>query len=162
MRIEGTGKRVRIYLGEQDKAAGHHEPLWQTILDLLREEGAAGATMVRGLAGFGAHNRMHVARLADLVPDLPVVLEWIDGPERVERLLPRVCDLVRGGTITIEDIDIVKYSHRDPRPVPPDRVGDVMTRQVVSVRPGTPIGEVVRLLVYRDFRAVRPAEERAG
>lgn len=154
MDIVGTGKRVRIYIGEQDKAAGHHEPLWETILNLLRQEGAAGATMVRGLAGFGAHSKLHMARIADLVPDLPVLVEWIDGPERVERLLPRVCELVRSGTITLEDVDIVKYTHRDPRPVPPDRVRDVMTRDVVTVRPTTPLGELIRMLLDRDFRSL--------
>jgi CBS domain-containing protein len=154
MDIVGTGKRVRIYIGEQDKAEGHHEPLWETILQLLRKEGAAGATMVRGLAGFGAHSKLHTARLADLVPDLPVLVEWIDGPERVERLLPRVSELVRSGTITLEEVDIVKYTHREPRPVPPDRVSDVMTRDVVSVQLDTPVGEVVRMLIDRDFRSV--------
>src|SRR5712692_1917915 len=132
MDIVGTGKRVRIYVGEHDKAAGHHEPLWETILGLLRKEGAAGATLVRGVAGFGAHSKLHIARLADLVPDLPVVLEWIDGPDRVERLLPRVCELVQSGTITVEDINIIKYTHRNPLPVPPDQVGEVMTRDVIA------------------------------
>ena len=152
--IVGTGKRVRIYIGEQDHAAGHREPLWETILELLRSEGAAGATMVRGLAGFGAHSKLHVARLADLTPDLPVLVEWIDGPERVARLLPRVSALVSSGTITLEDVEIVTYSHRAPRPPPPDRVGAVMTRDVVSVLPATPLGEVVRMLLDRDFRAL--------
>src|ERR1051326_3504073 len=137
MDIAGIGKRVRIYIGEHDRAAGHHEPLWQTILELLRSEGAAGATLVRGVAGFGAHSKLHTARLADLSPDLPVLLEWIDGPERIERLLPRVCELVPTGTITLEDVNIVKYTHRSPRAVPPDRVDQVMTREVVSVRPDT-------------------------
>jgi CBS domain-containing protein len=154
MNIVGLGKRVRIYIGEHDKAPGHHEPLWETILALLREEGAAGATMVRGLAGFGAHSRLHVARLADIVPDLPVQVEWIDGPERVERLLPRVCELVTGGTITLEDVEIVKYTHREPRPVPPDRVSEVMTREVIAVHPETPVGEIVRMLLERDFRSL--------
>src|SRR5262249_34171100 len=85
--LAGIGKRVRVYIGEQDKAAGHHEPLWETILELLRAEGAAGATLFRGLAGFGAHSKLHMARLADLAPDLPLLVEWIDGPERVDRLL---------------------------------------------------------------------------
>ncbi len=154
MDIVGTGKRVRIYVGEHDKAAGHHEPLWETILNYLRKEGAAGATLVRGLAGFGAHSKLHTARLTDLVPDLPVVIEWIDGPERVERLLPHVCEMVPTGTITLEDVDIVKYTHREPRPVPPDRVGNLMTREVVTVHPETPLGEVVRMLLDRDFRAL--------
>src|SRR6266851_9343453 len=100
--VEGPGKRVRIYIGEQDKAAGSHRPLWEDLLSLLRDEGAAGATMFRGLAGFGAHSRMHVARVADLVPDLPIAVEWIDTPEQVERLLPHVCQLVQSGTITVD------------------------------------------------------------
>jgi len=154
MNVVGTGKRVRVYIGEQDRADGHHEPLWQTVLELLRAEGAAGATMVRGMAGFGAHSKLHVARLADISPDLPVVVEWIDGPERVQRLLPRLCELVNTGTITLEDVEIVKYPHRAPRPMPPDRVEEVMTRSVISVQPETPIGEVVRLLLDRDFRSV--------
>src|SRR5438552_10178711 len=107
MDIVGTGKRVRIYIGEHDKAVGHREPLWETILNYLREEGAAGATMVRGLAGFGAHSKLHTARLADLVPDLPVVIEWLDGPERVVRLLPDVCDMSPTATITLGAVDIV-------------------------------------------------------
>lgn len=161
MNIVGTGKRVRIYIGEHDKAAGHHEPLWETILTYLRQEGAAGATMVRGLAGFGAHSKLHTARLADLVPDLPVIVEWVDGPERVERLLARVCELVPTGTITLEDVQVVKYTHRDPKLIPPDSVGDVMTREVATIHPETPLGEVVRMLLDRDFRGL-PVVDAAG
>jgi PII-like signaling protein len=113
--VEGPGKRVRIYIGEQDKAGGSHRPLWEDLLSLLRQEHAAGATMFRGLAGFGAHSRLHVARIADLVPDLPVLVEWIDTPEQVERLLPRVCQLVQSGTITIDDVTIVKHTHPPSR-----------------------------------------------
>jgi PII-like signaling protein len=112
MDVEGPGQRVRIYIGEQDKARGSHQPLWEDLLNLLRAEGAAGATMFRGLAGFGAHSRIHMARLADLVPDLPVVVEWIDAPERVERLLPRIRALVQSGTITLDDLTIVKHTPR--------------------------------------------------
>ena len=153
-----AGKRVRIYIREQDKAPGHHEPLWETILDFLRTEGAAGGTMVRGLAGFGAHSKLHLARLADIVPDLPVLVEWIDGPERVERLLPKVSELVTTGTITLEEVEIVKYAHREPHAVPPDRVAEVMTRSVVSVHPETPLGEIVRMLLDREFRALPVVE----
>jgi CBS-domain-containing membrane protein len=161
MDIAGTGKKVRIYVGERDKAAGHHEPLWETILNFLREEGAAGATAFRGLAGFGAHSKLHLARLADVIPDLPVVIEWIDGPARVERLLPRLTELVHTGTITVEDVDVVKYTHRQPHRVPPDRVADVMTGKVVTTHPETPLGEVVRTLLDRDFRAL-PVVDAAG
>jgi PII-like signaling protein len=110
--VEGPGKRVCIYIGEQDKASGSHRPLWEDLLGLLRTEGAAGASMFRGLAGFGAHSHLHVARLADVLPDLPVLIEWIDTPEQVERLLPAVCDLVQSGTVTVNDLTIVKHSLR--------------------------------------------------
>jgi PII-like signaling protein len=111
MDVEGPGKRVRIYVGEQDKAHGSHRPLWEELLNLLRDEHAAGATMFRGLAGFGAHSKLHMARVADLAPDLPVLVEWIDSPEQVERLLPRVSALVTSGTITVDDLTIVKHAH---------------------------------------------------
>jgi PII-like signaling protein len=110
MEVEGPGKRVRIYLGEQDRAHGSHRPLWEDLLNLLRDEHAAGATMFRGLAGFGAHSKLHMARLADLAPDLPVLVEWIDTPEQVERLMPRVSELVHTGTITVDDLTIVKHA----------------------------------------------------
>ena len=112
MDVEGPGKRVRIYIGEQDKAHGSHRALWEDVLNILRDEGAAGATMFRGLAGFGAHSKLHMARLADLAPDLPVLVEWIDTADQVERLLPRICDLVHTGTITVDDLTIVKHAHR--------------------------------------------------
>ena len=69
----------------------------------------------------------NTTRIADLLPDLLVVIEWFDGPERVERLLPPVCEMVPTVTITLEDLDIVKYTHRVPRLVPSNRVDDVMT-----------------------------------
>lgn len=159
MNMAGTGKRVRIYIGERDKAEGRHEPLWEVLLKLLQEHGADGATMFRGLAGFGAHSRIHMARLADVLPDLPVLVEWIDGPERVERLLPHVADLVKTGTITCEDIDIVKYTHRVPRGLPPETVGEVMTQQVLAVHPDTSLGEATRMLLMRDYRALPVVDE---
>jgi len=152
--IVGLGKRVRIYIAEQDKAEGSHDPLWQELLDLLHREGAAGTTLFRGLAGFGARSQVRVARFADIVPDMPVVVEWIDNPDRVARLLPRASQLVATGMITIEDIEIVKYTHRQPRPLPRDTVADVMTRSVVSVHRDTPVGELVRMLLYRDYRSL--------
>jgi len=154
MDLVGNGKRVCIYIGEHDRAPGSSRPLWEELLKFLRDEGAAGATMFRGLAGFGAHSQLHLARVADLVPDLPVVVEWIDGPDRVDRLLPRVCALVPSGLVTVEELTIGRYTHRPPRPMPPDRVADVMTRFVVAVHPSTPLGELVRMLVDRDYRGL--------
>jgi CBS domain-containing protein len=157
--IVGLGKRVRIYIAEQDKAEGSHDPLWQALLDLLHKEGAAGATMFRALAGFGARSQVHLARLADIVPDLPIVVEWIDNPDRVARILPRASALVATGVITIEDVEIVKYTHRQPRPLPRDTVADVMTRSVIAVHRDTPVGELVRMLVFRDYRSLPVIDE---
>src|SRR5690349_5279145 len=94
-------KRVRIYIGERDKEEGRHGPLWEAILRLLRDEHASGATAFRGVAGFGEHNRIHLGRLADVMPELPVVIEWLDDAARVSRVLPRIARLARHGTITV-------------------------------------------------------------
>jgi PII-like signaling protein len=88
MDIVGTGKRVRIYIGEHDKATGHHDPLWETILNYLREEGAAGATMVRGLAGFGHYRGQTRATARELMRTPPVTVA-ADTPvaEAAQRML---------------------------------------------------------------------------
>jgi uncharacterized protein len=114
--MDQAGRRVRIYIGEHDRAPGSHRPLWEDLVLLLRDEGAAGATMFRGLAGFGAHSHLHLARLADLVPDLPVVVEWIDTPAQVVRLLPMVQARVSAGLITVDEVSIVHFSPRAPSP----------------------------------------------
>lgn len=106
------GIRVRIYFGESD----HHGmgSLWNAILDELRRNGAMGATVGRGQSGFGAHSRIHTATLVDLSADLPLVREWVDVPKSVERLLPRIEQLLQGGMITIEPIRILRYQpHTD-------------------------------------------------
>jgi PII-like signaling protein len=101
------GLRVRIDLGERD----HHgsRSLWSAILDELRRNDAMGATVVRGVAGFGAHSRIHTASILELSSDLPLVCEWIDTPQTVERLLPAIEQLLTGGMITIEPLRIVRY-----------------------------------------------------
>ncbi len=109
-------KRVRIYLGERDRAEGSHEPLWEVILRMLRDEHASGATVYRGVAGFGEHQRIHMGRLADVLPDLPVVIEWLDDSARVERLLPRVGKLARHGTIAVEEVELYRYVEADESP----------------------------------------------
>jgi CBS-domain-containing membrane protein len=157
MDIVGLGKRVQIFIDEGDNV--HGRSLSQTILETLLAEGAAGATLTRGIAGFGAHSRIHTARLVDLVSPLPLVITWIDAPERVERLLPTICGLVREGLVTVEAVEIAKYSHRDlPAMRSTLSVGEVMTREVTAVNPGAPLPEVVELLVDRDFRAVPVVE----
>ncbi len=153
MNIAGVGRRVRIYTGETSH--WDRRPLFMAVLEFLRAEGAAGATVMRGVAGFGANSRIHTANILRLSEDLPTVVEWIDAPERVERLLPRICDMVADGLVTVEDVSVAKYSHRVIRSDVPERlrVVDVMSHDVVRVRPETPLKDLVELLIGRDYRA---------
>jgi PII-like signaling protein len=110
MKIEGPGKWLRIYLGESDH--WHGKPLYQAIVALLRREGLAGATVLRGIEGFGANSRIHTARILRLSEDLPVVVEVIDQADRIERVLPILDEMVGEGLMTLMDVSIVMYRHR--------------------------------------------------
>ena len=108
----GMGIRVRAYFGERDHF--HGKSLWSALLDFLRREGAAGATVSRGIAGYGAHSRIHAASIVDLSSDLPLVLEWIDTADRVEALLPTIEEMLQGGMITTDPVTIIRYQpHKD-------------------------------------------------
>ena len=117
MDITGRGTRVRVYFGERDRY--HGKALWRALLDFLRAEHAAGATVLRGLAGYGAHSRIHAATLVDLSSDLPLVLEWVDSDERVAQLLPRLTAMLDGGLVTVDPVEIHRYTpHESPGPQP--------------------------------------------
>jgi CBS domain-containing protein len=154
----GKAKRVRIYVNEHDRAGG--KPLHLALLELLRRENAQGATVLRAAEGFGAGGQLHVPHLVDVAPHLPVIVEWIDTPERVERLAPRVRELVRHGLITVDDTEVLLL---DPHPVrdlaPTATVADVMSRDVVVVRRATPVREVVELTLGKLYRAVPVVED---
>jgi len=151
--IVGLGKRVQIFIDEADNF--DHRSLYLAILEKLRAEGAAGATVVRGVAGLGAHSEIHSAGLVDIVSPLPLVITWVDAPDRVARILPIICSMVPEGLITVEDINIAKYAHRDlPALRPSLLVGELMTTEVTAAHSDTPLPEVVNLLIGRDFRAL--------
>lgn len=105
--MPGRGVRVRAYFGERD----HHQgkPLWSAFLEFLRHEHAAGATVTRGIAGYGANSKIHAASIVDLSADLPLVLEWVDGEELVQRLLPTIEEMLPGGLITTDPVTIIRY-----------------------------------------------------
>jgi PII-like signaling protein len=100
--MASDARRVRVYLSEGDTS--HHQAAYVRILELLRRDGAAGAAVFRGIAGFGASGHLHTATLPDLAQPLPLVLEWVDVPERVERLLPAVCAEAPQALVTVEDV----------------------------------------------------------
>src|SRR4051812_32709799 len=107
MKIEGEAKRVRIYVGESDQWRG--KPLFTAIVERCRQEGLAGATVLRGIEGFGAHSRIHTARILQLSEDLPVVIEIVDRADRIAPFLPALDEMVHEGLVTIEDVHVLKY-----------------------------------------------------
>jgi len=158
MDLVGKGKRVRIYIGEGGKVRGR--PAWMAILELLRRENAQGATLVRGASGFGSTGRIHTPHLVDVAQDLPVILEWIDSPETVERLLPGVKELVARGLITVDDTEIVFHRPKPVRDLPGELAArDVMAREVTSVARDTPLSQVVELMLGKQHRAVPVVED---
>lgn len=114
MKITGPGKQLRIFIGESDR--WQHRSLADAILQMLREEGLAGATVVRGLAGFGAHSRIHTAHVLRLSEDLPIIIEAVDRAERIEKVLPKLDEMVGEGLIVISPVEIVLYRHRETSP----------------------------------------------
>jgi len=91
----------------------HHGQLVTAIVERIRVEGGAGATVVRGIMGFGAHGTIHTARLVELSSNLPLVITWVDSDEAVARILPLIASMVSEGLITVEPVEIVLYQHRD-------------------------------------------------
>jgi uncharacterized protein len=107
MKIEGTGLLVRIYIGESDH--WHGKPLYQAIVELLRERGLAGATVLRGIEGFGAKAHLHTTRLLRLSEDLPVLIEVVDQEDRIRAILPELDSMVGDGLITLEKVEVIAY-----------------------------------------------------
>jgi hypothetical protein len=107
--LDGDQFLVRIFLGESDQF--HHMPLARALLERLRREGFAGATILHGVAGFGASSVIHTASLVELSSDLPVLIEVIEDETHVERLLPILDEMVTGGAlVTVERVRVVKYA----------------------------------------------------
>ncbi len=107
--LDGEKTLVRIFLGDADK--WHHVPLERALLERLRREGFAGATVIRGVAGFGAASVIHTAHLVDLSADLPIVIEVVEDEEHVAKLLPILDEMITGGAlVTIEKVRVVRYA----------------------------------------------------
>lgn len=109
MKIEGEGRLLRIFIGESDRWEGR--PLYEAIVRKARQRGLAGATVLRGLEGFGADSRMHTAKILRLSEDLPIVIEMVDKPERIQGFLPELDEMVGEGMITLEKVHIIAYRH---------------------------------------------------
>jgi uncharacterized protein len=111
VKLEGEGKLLRLFIGESDTWQG--KPLYQAIVERVRREGLAGATVVRGIEGFGADSRLHTSRILRLSEDLPVVIEIVDTPAQIDRVVPILDEMVGEGMLTLERVQIVSYRSSD-------------------------------------------------
>jgi PII-like signaling protein len=112
MRLEGEGRLLRIFIGERDR--WHGKPLYEEIVALARREGVAGATVLRGIEGFGAKSHLHTARILRLSEDLPIVVEIVDTTQNIERLIPRIDAMIGDGMLTLERVQVIAYRrHRE-------------------------------------------------
>ena len=107
MILPKEGKLLRIFVGENDKYK--EQPLYEWIVRKARERGLAGATVLRGLEGFGAHSRLHTAKILRLSSDLPIVIEIVDTEEKIESFLPLIDDAVGEGMATVEKVEVRFY-----------------------------------------------------
>jgi PII-like signaling protein len=106
-RFEGDRTLMRIHIGESDKHEG--KPLYQEIVSLLRREGFAGVTVLRGIGGYGSASVYHTDKILRLSQDLPIILEVVEYTERIERILPRLDEMIGGGLITLEKVRVILH-----------------------------------------------------
>ena len=106
--LDGEATLMRIFLGENDRHEGR--PMHEAILHLLRKDGFAGATVLRGIEGFGAKSVIHRADLLRLSSDLPILVEVVESAERIEALLPKLDDMIAEGLVTLEKVRVVRWA----------------------------------------------------
>jgi PII-like signaling protein len=109
-KFEGERTLMRIHMGESDKWQG--TPTYQAILELFRKEGFSGATVLRGVGGYGSTSIYHTDKILRLSQDLPIIIEVVEYSERIEAILPRLDEMVDGGLITLEKVRVILYRSR--------------------------------------------------
>ena len=116
MKLPSEAQLLRIFIGEADRFEGR--PLFEAIVHLARKKGLAGATVLRGLLGFGADSRMHSAKILSLSEDLPVVIEIVDAKDKIEAFLPDLDRMIQEGLITLETVHVIAYRTHGRPPLP--------------------------------------------
>ncbi|SNS19129.1 PII-like signaling protein [Humidesulfovibrio mexicanus] len=144
MKIRGEAEVLRVYIGDSDRLGGRL--LHEAIVEEARRRGMAGATVMHGVIGFGANSLVHTAKILRLSEDLPVVVEIVDKPDRIAAFVPILEDMVGEGTITRHTVQAVFNCTM--------RVREVMTSDVATVTPDTPLSEVLQLLLDKGIKAV--------
>ena len=112
-KLIGEQVLMRIFIGEGDRHG--HKPLYEVLVELLRSEGLAGATVLRGVCGFGANRVCHTQKLLDLSADLPLVVEVVDTEEKINAIMPRIDGMMGGGMISLEKATVIRYSHAEAK-----------------------------------------------
>ena len=107
--ISGEQCLMRIFIGESDRY--RHRPLHELLVELFRKSGFAGVTVLRGVAGYGAHSIYHTDKLLELSSDLPIIIEVVESRERIEQMMPTIDDMMNGGMITLEKVEVIRYRH---------------------------------------------------
>lgn len=113
MKLSGSGKLLRIFVGESDRHGG--QPLYTAIVEEARRRGLSGATVFKGIEGFGGHSVVHAARVFDLSTDLPILVEIVDSEEKIREFIPVLDDMVHEGLITLETVEIIQYKSGSPK-----------------------------------------------
>lgn len=109
IKLPSEAELLRIFIGESDRYGG--KPLYEAIVLEARQRGMAGATVLRGLMGFGAHSRLHTAKILRLSEDLPLVVEIVDTPEKIADFLPKLDQMIGEGLVTLERVRVIAYRH---------------------------------------------------
>ncbi|MGD6756663.1 DUF190 domain-containing protein [Streptomyces sp. BH105] len=113
VRLTGTALRVSIFIGEND--TWHHKPVYAEIVHRAHAAGLAGASVFRGIEGFGASSLIHTSRLLSMSEDLPVLIVIVDTDDRIRAFLPRIDELVTEGLVILDDCEVVRYVGRDAK-----------------------------------------------
>lgn len=113
MTLPEEAELLRIFVGESDKH--HGRPLYEVIVEEARRKGLAGATVLRGTLGFGAHSRIHTAKILRLSEDLPMIIEIVDKPERIAAFLPDLDQIMDEGLVTLEKVRVIIYRHSETK-----------------------------------------------
>lgn len=111
MRLTGMASRLMIFIDDDD--TWHHKPLFHEIVHRAHEAGLAGASVFRGVEGFGASSLIHTTRLLSLAEDLPLAIVIVDSPERIRAFLPQLDELVTEGLVTVDEVEVIRYVGRE-------------------------------------------------
>jgi len=110
MALTGPATRLTVIVGETDQ--WHHKPVYTEIVHRAHQAGLAGASVFRGIEGFGKSNHIHTTRILSLSEDLPAAVVIVDSREKIEAFLPQVDELVTEGLVTLDEVEVVKYAGR--------------------------------------------------